>query len=47
MLYVHLYRELLIGRTVARGIVGVGVGGEYSACSTSTLEAANDKIRLQ
>ncbi|WVQ86047.1 hypothetical protein IAT38_008215 [Cryptococcus sp. DSM 104549] len=30
--------------TVARGIVGVGVGGEYPACSTSASEAANEKF---
>ncbi|ORX33756.1 major facilitator superfamily domain-containing protein [Kockovaella imperatae] len=30
--------------TVARGTVGVGVGGEYPACSTSASEAANEKF---
>ncbi|WVQ81412.1 hypothetical protein IAT38_003536 [Cryptococcus sp. DSM 104549] len=30
--------------TVARGIVGVGVGGEYPACSTSASESANEKF---
>lgn len=30
--------------TVARGIAGVGVGGEYPACSTSASEAANEKF---
>lgn len=29
---------------VARGITGVGVGGEYPASSTSASEAANDKV---
>lgn len=30
--------------TVARGTVGVGVGGEYPACSTSASESANEKF---
>ncbi|KAF9012099.1 MFS Git1p-like glycerophosphoinositol permease [Hymenopellis radicata] len=30
--------------TVARGITGVGVGGEYPASSTSASEAANEKM---
>lgn len=30
--------------TVARGVVGVGVGGEYPACSTSASESANEKF---
>lgn len=30
--------------TVSRGIIGVGVGGEYPACSTSASEAANEKF---
>lgn len=30
--------------TVARGITGVGVGGEYPASSTSASEAANEKF---
>ncbi|KAH9898078.1 MFS Git1p-like glycerophosphoinositol permease [Cubamyces lactineus] len=30
--------------TVARGITGVGVGGEYPASSTSASEAANEKV---
>lgn len=30
--------------TIARGTVGVGVGGEYPACSTSASEAANEKF---
>ncbi|WVR05689.1 hypothetical protein IAU60_002713 [Kwoniella sp. DSM 27419] len=30
--------------TVSRGIVGVGVGGEYPAASTSASEAANEKF---
>ncbi|GFZ43229.1 Probable metabolite transport protein GIT1 [Saitozyma sp. JCM 24511] len=30
--------------TVARGMVGVGVGGEYPACSTSASESANEKF---
>ncbi|KAL7423678.1 Plasma membrane permease, mediates uptake of glycerophosphoinositol and glycerophosphocholine [Cryptotrichosporon argae] len=30
--------------TVARGMVGIGVGGEYPACSTSASEAANEKF---
>lgn len=30
--------------TIARGLVGVGVGGEYPACSTSASEAANEKF---
>ncbi|KAI0756683.1 MFS Git1p-like glycerophosphoinositol permease [Daedaleopsis nitida] len=30
--------------TVARGITGVGVGGEYPASSTSASEAANEKL---
>ncbi|KAK8865745.1 hypothetical protein IAR55_000892 [Kwoniella newhampshirensis] len=30
--------------TVSRGMVGVGVGGEYPACSTSASEAANEKF---
>ncbi|KAI0721315.1 MFS Git1p-like glycerophosphoinositol permease [Cerioporus squamosus] len=33
--------------TVARGITGVGVGGEYPASSTSASEAANEKILKQ
>ena len=35
---------LLIRRTVARGMTGVGVGGEYPACSTSASEVANEKF---
>ncbi|KZP31225.1 MFS Git1p-like glycerophosphoinositol permease [Athelia psychrophila] len=30
--------------TVARGITGIGVGGEYPASSTSASEAANEKM---
>ncbi|KAL0951054.1 hypothetical protein HGRIS_007793 [Hohenbuehelia grisea] len=30
--------------TIARGITGVGVGGEYPASSTSASEAANEKM---
>ncbi|KAJ3553886.1 hypothetical protein NM688_g3385 [Phlebia brevispora] len=30
--------------TIARGIVGVGVGGEYPASSTSASESANEKM---
>lgn len=30
--------------TVARGTAGVGVGGEYPACSTSASESANEKF---
>lgn len=30
--------------TFARGITGVGVGGEYPASSTSASEAANEKM---
>ncbi|WVQ97051.1 hypothetical protein IAU59_004161 [Kwoniella sp. CBS 9459] len=30
--------------TVSRGMVGVGVGGEYPACSTSASESANEKF---
>ena len=30
--------------TVARGMVGVGVGGEYPASSTSASEAANERL---
>ncbi|KAJ7596504.1 major facilitator superfamily domain-containing protein [Mycena floridula] len=30
--------------TIARGITGVGVGGEYPAASTSASEAANEKM---
>ncbi|KAK1922674.1 MFS general substrate transporter [Papiliotrema laurentii] len=30
--------------TVARGMTGVGVGGEYPACSTSASESANEKF---
>ncbi|KAI3622443.1 putative glycerophosphoinositol permease [Moniliophthora roreri] len=30
--------------TVARGVTGVGVGGEYPASSTSASEAANEKL---
>lgn len=30
--------------TVARGLVGVGVGAEYPASSTSASEAANEKL---
>jgi MFS family permease len=30
--------------TIARGMVGVGVGGEYPACSTSASESANEKF---
>ncbi|KAK7058872.1 Plasma membrane permease, mediates uptake of glycerophosphoinositol and glycerophosphocholine [Paramarasmius palmivorus] len=30
--------------TVARGVTGVGVGGEYPASSTSASEAANEKM---
>ncbi|KAK4688572.1 hypothetical protein P7C73_g1544, partial [Tremellales sp. Uapishka_1] len=30
--------------TIARGLVGIGVGGEYPACSTSASEAANEKF---
>ncbi|KAI1793877.1 MFS Git1p-like glycerophosphoinositol permease [Ganoderma leucocontextum] len=33
--------------TVARGITGVGVGGEYPASSTSASEAANEKLLKQ
>ncbi|KAI0652195.1 MFS Git1p-like glycerophosphoinositol permease [Trametes meyenii] len=33
--------------TVARGITGVGVGGEYPASSTSASEAANEKVLKQ
>ncbi|THV04837.1 MFS Git1p-like glycerophosphoinositol permease [Dendrothele bispora CBS 962.96] len=33
--------------TVARGITGVGVGGEYPASSTSASEAANEKMVKQ
>ncbi|KAI0715275.1 MFS Git1p-like glycerophosphoinositol permease [Earliella scabrosa] len=33
--------------TVARGITGVGVGGEYPASSTSASEAANEKMLKQ
>lgn len=30
---------------VCRGAIGVGVGGEYSACSSSTSEAANETTK--
>lgn len=30
--------------TFARGITGIGVGGEYPASSTSASEAANEKV---
>ncbi|RFU81122.1 major facilitator superfamily domain, general substrate transporter [Trichoderma arundinaceum] len=30
--------------TIARGIVGFGVGGEYPAASTSSSEAANERV---
>ncbi|KAL7790802.1 major facilitator superfamily domain-containing protein [Trichoderma ceciliae] len=30
--------------TVARGVVGFGVGGEYPAASTSSSEAANERV---
>ncbi|KAI0778525.1 general substrate transporter [Trametes elegans] len=33
--------------TIARGITGVGVGGEYPASSTSASEAANEKVLKQ
>ncbi|TBU61970.1 MFS Git1p-like glycerophosphoinositol permease [Dichomitus squalens] len=33
--------------TIARGITGVGVGGEYPASSTSASEAANEKMLKQ
>ncbi|KAL5495197.1 GIT1 [Sanghuangporus weigelae] len=33
--------------TLARGITGVGVGGEYPASSTSASEAANEKMAKQ
>lgn len=33
--------------TIARGITGVGVGGEYPASSTSASEAANEKMLSQ
>ncbi|PAV22202.1 MFS Git1p-like glycerophosphoinositol permease [Pyrrhoderma noxium] len=33
--------------TIARGITGVGVGGEYPASSTSASEAANEKMQSQ
>ncbi|CCH41984.1 putative metabolite transport protein [Wickerhamomyces ciferrii] len=30
---------------VSRGLIGVGVGGEYSACSSATSEAANETTK--
>ncbi|SPO41487.1 related to GIT1 - Glycerophosphoinositol transporter also able to mediate low-affinity phosphate transport [Pseudozyma flocculosa] len=33
--------------TVARGAIGVGVGGEYPASSTSASEAANERFKPQ
>ncbi|KAL8290051.1 hypothetical protein RQP46_002990 [Phenoliferia psychrophenolica] len=33
--------------TIARGITGVGLGGEYPSCSTSASEAANEKAMKQ
>lgn len=33
--------------TFARGLTGIGVGGEYPASSTSASEAANEKLLKQ
>ncbi|KAJ7343107.1 MFS general substrate transporter [Mycena albidolilacea] len=33
--------------TIARGITGLGVGGEYPSCSTSAAEAANERMPKQ
>ncbi|KAJ6531332.1 major facilitator superfamily domain-containing protein [Mycena capillaripes] len=33
--------------TIARGITGLGVGGEYPSCSTSAAEAANERMLKQ
>lgn len=33
--------------TIARGITGIGVGGEYPASSTSASEAANESMVKQ
>ncbi|GAA5844145.1 hypothetical protein JCM5353_005567 [Sporobolomyces roseus] len=33
--------------TVARGLTGIGVGGEYPSSSTSSVEAANERMQKQ
>ncbi|KAJ7766893.1 MFS general substrate transporter [Mycena metata] len=47
----HGYRDSFLGFvwmfTIARGITGVGVGGEYPSSSTSAAEAANERMLKQ
>lgn len=32
---------------VARGIAGVGAGGEYPVCGTSSAEAADESVKVR